>query len=80
MDPSLEQLSDKLQKVKSGKKQLNILHQLKSVQDYLQKNIRLKSLLSEMPLEIQIAANELIAIGQMDRLIGKGPLEKKTTS
>ncbi len=77
MQQPLEQLNDELKKRASPKDKLTLLNQVESVQSYLQKNPRLSRFLSEMPIETQIAAGELIAIGQMDRLLGSGPIEKK---
>ncbi|HSX38471.1 MAG TPA: UTP--glucose-1-phosphate uridylyltransferase [Chlamydiales bacterium] len=80
MRKTLPILSEKLRIAPSLSEKIALLDSFPRVQKYLQKTPKLSALLKAMSPEMQSVAKQLIAIGQMDRLVGTEPIEIKALS
>ena len=77
MEEILEHLSEDLRTAPSASDKIALLNAVPQVREYLQKTPALNGLLSQMPPESESVAKQLIAIGQMSRLVGDGPIDGK---
>ncbi len=77
MEKTLDHLSEDLQAAPSANEKIALLNSVPQVREYLQKTPGLNGLLAQMTPESESAAKQLIAIGQMDRLVGEGPIDGK---
>lgn len=77
MEKTLDHLSEDLRTALSAEGKIALLDSLPLVREYLEKTPGLSGLLAQMTPESESAAKQLIAIGQMDRLVGEGPIDGK---
>lgn len=77
MEKTLDHLSENLRTAPSAEGKIALLDSVPLVREYLEKTPGLSGLLAQMPPESESAAKQLIAIGQMDRLVGEGPIDGK---
>lgn len=75
MTETLEHLSEDLRTAPSASDKIAFLNAVPRVLEYLQKTPALSGLLSQMSPESESVAKQLIAIGQMDRLVGEEPID-----
>jgi len=75
MEEGLQHLSEDLRAAASAREKLALLDACPAVREYLTRSPDLSSYLSLIPPESASAAKQLIAIGQMERLAGPGPID-----
>jgi len=76
MDETLELLSENLCRAPSAGDKIALLDAFPLVREYLLKTPDLTKILAEMSPETESAAKQIIAIGQMDRVLDGKPIEK----
>jgi UTP---glucose-1-phosphate uridylyltransferase len=77
MEKILEHLSENLRAAGSVREKNDLLDSIPQVREYLQKTPIFNTLFAEMPPESEAVAKQLIAIGQMERLVGALPIDGK---
>lgn len=75
---ALERLSEQLRGAASVQAKIALLDACPDVMDYLLQHPDLHTQLVDSSLEAESVCKQLIAIGQMDRLIGEGPFESRS--
>jgi UTP---glucose-1-phosphate uridylyltransferase len=75
MEETLEHLSEDLRQAQSASDKIALLDSNPQVREFLQKIPSFHQLISQMPPEAEAAAKQMIAIGQMERLVGAGPVD-----
>ncbi len=77
MEETLEHLSEDLREAESASDQIALLNSHPQVREFLQKTPSFNQLFAQMPPESEAAAKQMIAIGQMERLVGAEPIDRK---
>ncbi|MBI5272392.1 MAG: UTP--glucose-1-phosphate uridylyltransferase [Chlamydiia bacterium] len=77
---ALEELSASLRKAESSREKLSLLDAFPLVQDFLQRFPAVQQILDTLPESYVVVCKEIMAIGQLDRLLGDSAIHNESLS